>query len=243
VRAVRERTPIAPRDTRRAPHPIGAGVAQLVHPFPRTRTTPHDRLVSVGYRLPRALRRSPVCLALYVVGADDASTPNPGRVIDETLALVYSQCLRLTGALAPGAFGPLPLAELRASPLGGDLRRLAAVAAGERDEPADEVLSAVEATLGLLFWPTAADDYTIPRAFWETALGRVLARAKLRALATQGLVEVGEAAARLGVTRPTVWRWLDDGVLDGVRDETTGWTLVPERAIARMERVAAEFGN
>jgi hypothetical protein len=183
-----------------------------------------------------------VQLVFAAVAAGNGPAPDPGPVIDETLALVYSQCHRLTGALAPGAFGPMPLAELRASPLGRDLRRLAAVAEGKRDDPADEVLAAVEATLGLLFWPTAADDYRIPRSFWETALGRLLARAKLRALATQGLIEVGEAAARLGVTRPTLWRWLDDGLLDGVRDETTGWTLVPERAVARMERVAAEFG-
>jgi len=169
--------------------------------------------------------------------------PTDQAVIDQALQLIYSQCYRLAGRLAPDALRPFTLDELRASPIGQDLARLAEVARGQRQEPAGEVLTAIQAILDTLFWPTATEDYVVPKTFWETELGTLLARAKRRALEAEGLLEAGEAAARLGVSRAMILRWIDDGSLAGVQDKESGWTLVSRRAIERMELVASELSE
>ena len=77
----------------------------------------------------------------------------------------------------------------------------------------------------MLFWPAAAEDYTVPRSFWDTDLGRMLALAKYRAYDPTELVSIGSAAQQLGVTRPTIYRWMDDRTLNYVRDDMSGRTL------------------
>jgi hypothetical protein len=154
--------------------------------------------------------------------------------IDQALQLAYSQLHRFATRLVPGFLAPSSFAQLRAGPLGRDLRRLAALARGEQTVPQDQVLAAVEAVVQLLFWPAAAESFQVPRAFWETDLGLLLARAKFRAFAPKELVGIGTAEIRLGVTRPTVYRWVDDRVLDSVRDEVSGRTYVLGSDIADL---------
>ena len=177
-------------------------------------------------------------------GTLPAEQPDPRdwAVIDETLRRVHAVERRLAARLHPGIARVPSIEELRHGPLGRDLARLARVARGEVREPRDRVLAAVEAVLQLLFWPAGAEDYVVPRAFWETELGTLLARAKLRAFGPGELVTITEAARRLGVARPTVYRWLDEGRLDAVRDAAGGRTLVVRDDVERLERAASEPG-
>lgn len=171
----------------------------------------------------------------------EAEQPDYQDVVDQALQLVYSHHHRLISHLHPAAFQPLSLDQLRQGPLGQDLRRLAALARGEVREPKDGVLSAIESVVQLLFWPAAADDYSVPRSFWDTDLGRMLALAKYRAFDASELVSIGNAAQQLGVTRPTIYRWMDDRTLNYVRDDMSGRTFVIRRDIDNLKRVAADF--
>ena len=157
-------------------------------------------------------------------------------VVDQALQLVYSHHHRLVSQLYPAAFQPLTLEQLRRGPLGQDLQRLAALARGRAREPKERVLSAIEAVVQLLFWPAAADDYTVPRSFWDTELGRMMALAKFRAFDASELVSIGNAAQQLGVTRPTIYRWMDDRTLNYVRDDMSGRTFVVRRDVDQLRR-------
>jgi excisionase family DNA binding protein len=172
-----------------------------------------------------------------------AAAPSPAvqAAIDQTLQVVSGESRRLATRLGPAAAAPPSLAQLRAGSLGQDLVRLALVADGRIREPRERVLAAIDAVLQLLFWPAGADAYTVPRSFWGTDLGRLLARAKYRAFAAEDLVGIGAAARQLGVTRPTIYRWMDDGSLDYVRDEISGRSFVLRRGVDRYRQVAAEL--
>ena len=171
----------------------------------------------------------------------DTVLPDYQAAIDEALQLVYSQHHRLISRLHKDSFQELTLGQLREGALGQDLRRLAAVARGDEAEPKEQVLQAIDAVLQVLFWPAAADDYMVPRSFWDTDLGRMLAVAKYRAYDPQELVSIGNAAQQLGVTRPTIYRWMDDRTLNYVRDDMSGRTFVVRRDIDNLKRVAAEL--
>jgi excisionase family DNA binding protein len=162
-------------------------------------------------------------------------------VVDQALQLVYSHHHRLVSQLFPAAFQPLSLEQLRGGPLGLDLLRLAKLAHGQIRDPKERVLAAIESVVQLLFWPAAADDYTVPRSFWDTDLGRMMALAKYRAYETSELVSIGNAAQQLGVTRPTIYRWMDDRTLNYVRDDMSGRTFVVRNDIDNLRRVAMEL--
>ena len=164
-------------------------------------------------------------------------------VVDQALQLVYSHHHRLISHLHPAAFRELGLDDLRDGPLGQDLRRLARLARGESREPKERVLEAIESVVQLLFWPAAADDYTVPRSFWETDLGRMLALAKYRSYEAAELVSIGNAAQQLGVTRPTIYRWMDDRTLNYVKDDMSGRTFVVRRDIDNLRKVATELSG
>ncbi len=166
--------------------------------------------------------------------------PDYQDVIDQALQLVYSHQHRLISQLHPEAVQRLSLDQLRQGPLGHDLGRLAALARGEVREPKQRVLEAIESVLQLLFWPAAADDYSVPPSFWDTELGRMLALAKYRAFEASELVSIGNAARQLGVTRPTIYRWMDDRTLNYVRDDMSGRTFVVRRDIDILRRMAME---
>ncbi|MBA2598164.1 MAG: DNA-binding protein [Chloroflexota bacterium] len=171
----------------------------------------------------------------------ESGLPDYQAAIDDALQLVYSQHHRLIGQLHPDSFRELSLDELRQGPLGQDLQRLSTLARGQAREQKGLVLSAIDAILQVLFWPAAAEDYTVPRSFWDTELGRMLALAKYRAFDPTELVSIGSAAQQLGVTRPTIYRWMDDRTLNYVRDDMSGRTFVVRRDIDNLKRVAAEL--
>ena len=81
----------------------------------------------------------------------------------------------------------------------------------------------------------------VPRSFWEIPLGRLLAQAKLQAFDRSELVSIGNAAQQLGVTRPTIYRWMDERTLNYVVDDMTGRTFVVRRDIDNLKRVAEGF--
>ena len=174
-----------------------------------------------------------------VVDVDKASFQD---TIDAALRLVYTQHHRLMSRLYPEAIKPLTLTieQLRGGPLGRDLSRLAAIARGELREPRDRVLEAIDSVLQILFWPPAADDYTVPRSFWETDLGRMISMAKFRAYEPSDLVSIGTAAQQLGVTRPTIYRWMDDRSLGYVRDEMSGRTFVVREDVEALRQQETE---
>jgi excisionase family DNA binding protein len=163
--------------------------------------------------------------------------------IDDALRLIYSQYHRLISQLHPESFRELTLSDLQGGPLGRDLQRLAALARGEVRESKEAVLSAVDAVLQVLFWPAAAEDYFVPRSFWDTDFGRMLALAKYRAYKPDELISIGRAAELLGVLRPTIYRWMDDRTLNYVRDDMSGRTFVVRRDIDNLKRVAREMAE
>lgn len=169
----------------------------------------------------------------------DTVLPDYQAAIDEALQLVYSQHHRLISRLHKDSFQELTLEQLREGALGQDLRRLAAVARGDETEPKEQVLLAIDSVLQVLFWPAAADDYMVPRSFWDTDLGRMLALAKYRAYDRAELVSIGSAAQQLGVTRPTIYRWMDDRTLNYVRDDMSGRTFVVRRDVDMLRQVAS----
>ena len=163
------------------------------------------------------------------------------EVIDQALGLVYSHHNRLVTRLAPDSFVPLDIEELRAGPLGRDLHRLASLARGHSREDKELVLRAIEDVLQLLFWPAAADEYMVPRSFWDTELGRMMALAKFRAYEPHELVSIGAAAETLAVTRPTIYRWMDDRRLNYVKDEISGRTFIVRRDIENFKSLESEY--
>jgi hypothetical protein len=163
------------------------------------------------------------------------------EVIDQALGLVYSHHNRLVTRLAPDSFVPLDIEDLREGPLGRDLHRLSNLARGQTREEKELVLRAIEDVLQLLFWPAAADEYTVPRSFWDTELGRMMALAKFRAYEPHELVSIGVAAGTLAVTRPTIYRWMDDRRLNYVKDEISGRTFIVRRDIENFKSLEAEY--
>jgi excisionase family DNA binding protein len=177
-------------------------------------------------------------------GVDVETEPRDYQdVIDQALQLVYSHHHRLITRLYPSAFQPLSMEQLRSGPLGQDLHRLALLARGQTRESKERVLTAIDAVVQLLFWPAAADDYTVPRSFWDTELGRMMAMAKFRAYEPNELVSIGSAAQQLGVTRPTIYRWMDDRRLNYVRDDMSGRTFVVRRDIEYLKRIEMDVAG
>ncbi|HEX3721265.1 MAG TPA: excisionase family DNA-binding protein, partial [Nitrolancea sp.] len=129
--------------------------------------------------------------------------------------------------------------QLRSGPLGRDLSRLAALARGEVREAKGRVVEAIDSVQQILFWPPGAEDYTVPRSFWETDLGRMISMAKFRAYEPADLVSIGNAAQQLGVTRPTIYRWMDDRTLGYVRDEMSGRTFVVRQDVENLRQEVA----
>lgn len=156
----------------------------------------------------------------------DAERPNYRKAMDDALLLVYSHHHRLMRRLHPDTVRKLEIEDLRAGPMGQDLDKLSAIAQGETREERERVLEAIESVLQMLFWPPGSDAYQVPRSFWETELGRMISMAKFRSYEPADLVSIGNAAQQLGVTRPTIYRWMDDRTLGYVRDEMSGRTFV-----------------
>lgn len=138
--------------------------------------------------------------------------------------------------LWPDAIVPLSIEQLRSGPLGRDLERFVAIARGVSYDLPERVTKAIDSVLQILFWPPGTEDYTVPRTFWETDLAHLLMMAKFRVFDLKDLVSIGQVAKELGVTRPTIYRWLDDRTLDYVRDEMNSRTFVTRKSLDRLKR-------
>ena len=121
------------------------------------------------------------------------------------------------------SFSP-SLAELRQSPLGQDLRLLAA--AGYSDVSRDHVQETVGRVTDLLLRPLAAEGMVIPAWFWRSAIGKIVARAARVTYGDDGLMSVSDAADRLGVAPAIVAGWTTDGAI----------AMIPDEAVARWCR-------
>lgn len=174
-------------------------------------------------------------------GGDTAVELRDRQAIDTALWQVYRLHRLLRSRLETTPSEELPLETLRDGPLGRDLQHLAAYAQGQVFEDSRLVRSTIDSVLEILFWPTAADDYTVPRPFWDTDLGKLLSRAKLRAYAPNELISIDDAAQILGVTPPTIYRWMDDRTLGWVRDDSNGRTWVVRHDVSHLKRKAAEL--
>lgn len=215
-------------------------VAILVRQMPKRSTQPtHSTEQSISG--PAANRVAESADESTVSGPEASPGGMYPDAIDGALQMVYSQYHRLIAQLDPDSFRELTLEHLREGPLGRDLRRISRLALGQAREPKELVQSAVDSVLQLLFWPAAAEDYTVPRAFWDTDFGRMLAQANYRAYDPKDLVSIGAAAELLGVNRPTIYRWMDDRTLNYVRDDASGRTFVVRRDVENLKKVATEL--
>jgi hypothetical protein len=154
-------------------------------------------------------------------------------VIDSVLRLVADHHRTVGAAIGRRSFSPT-LAELRQSPLGQDLRFL--TLAGQHDEET-QVREVASRVTDLLLRPLAAEGMVIPAWFWSTAIGRIVARAARASYGPGGLIDLTEAAQRLGVAPAIVSGWTVDGAITALPDEQ-GRLLVPSDAIERRRLVA-----
>ena len=155
------------------------------------------------------------------------------EVIDSVLRLVADQHRTVGAAIGRRSFSPT-LAELRQSPLGQDLRFL--TLAGQHDDES-QVREVASRVTDLLLRPLAAEGLVIPAWFWSTAIGRLVARAARASYGPGGLIDLTEAAQRLGVSPAIVSGWTADGAIAALPDEQ-GRMLVPSDAIERRRLVA-----
>jgi len=159
-------------------------------------------------------------------------------VIDQTLRVVAEHHAATGASLGRPIPAPTP-AELRRSPLGRDLRLLAAA---DRDAAPAAVREAAARVLDLLLRPPALDERPVPTWFWRTGIGQVVARAERAVRAPGELLTPTEAASRLGADRETVEAWLADGLLSAVADEE-GRPIVPSDVVERRRLVALELAG
>lgn len=159
---------------------------------------------------------------------------NDDDVIDSVLRLVADHHRTVGAAIGRRSFSPT-LAELRQSPLGQDLRFL--TLAGQHDTDETQVREIASRVTDLLLRPLAAEGMVIPAWFWSTAIGRIVARAARASYGPGGLIDLTEAARRLGVSPAIVSGWTVDGAIAAVPDEQ-GRMLVPSDAIERRRLVA-----
>jgi hypothetical protein len=154
-------------------------------------------------------------------------------VIDSVLRLVADHHRTVGAAIGRRSFSPT-LAELRQSPLGQDLRFL--TLAGQHDDET-QVREVASRVTDLLLRPLAAEGMVIPAWFWSTAIGRIVARAARASYGPGGLIDLTEAAQRLGVSPAIVSGWTADGAITALPDEQ-GRLMVPSDAIERRRLVA-----
>ncbi|MBL8126416.1 MAG: hypothetical protein U0Z70_16325 [Thermomicrobiales bacterium] len=156
------------------------------------------------------------------------------EIIDSVLRLVADHHRTVGAAIGRRSFSPT-LAELRQSPLGQDLRFL--TLAGQHDTDDTQVREVASRVTDLLLRPLAAEGMVIPAWFWSTAIGRIVARAARASYGPGGLIDLTEAAQRLGVSPAIVSGWTVDGAIAALPDEH-GRMLVPSDAIERRRLVA-----
>jgi excisionase family DNA binding protein len=218
--------------SKRAAEIVEEVLAQLPTPT-ETFAVPGIDLAHEVYRLVQSKHESGIAVRDSLpppeVQEDDEpqQSPAPGivEIIDQTLLRLHRRVARFAHLLGEHT-STVSLKDLRRSPLGRDLIFLSRVAAGEEHSRSEKVFRTVSALLDLLFGTLAEEPYQVPRTFWEEPLGRILSQAKLRAVDASELMSIGNAAQQLGVTRPTIYRLIDDQTLNSLWDEISGRTFV-----------------
>ena len=116
-------------------------------------------------------------------------------VIDAVLRLVADHHRAVGAAIGRRSFSPT-LAELRQSPLGQDLRSLAA--AGFGDINRNDVRETAARVTDLLLRPLAGESLVIPVWFWSSAIGRIVARAMRATFGDGGLIPIARGRGPTG---------------------------------------------
>jgi hypothetical protein len=160
-------------------------------------------------------------------------------VIDAVLRLVADHHRAVGAAIGRRSFSPT-LAELRQSPLGQDLRSLAAAGVGDINR--NDVRETAARVTDLLLRPLAGESLVIPVWFWSSAIGRIVARAMRATFGDGGLILVVDAADRLGVDSAVIMGWIADGAIAAVPDES-GRLVVPRDAIEQRRIVARDLSS
>jgi hypothetical protein len=158
------------------------------------------------------------------------------EIIDTVLRLVADHHRAVGAAIGKRSFSP-SLAELRLSPLGQDLRLLAA---GLDAETAEQIRDTAGRVTDLLLRPLAAEGLVIPPWFWGTAIGRIVARAIRATYGTSGLITLTEAADLLEVLPETVLGWTRDGGIPAIPDDA-GRLQIPRETVERRRLVGREL--
>jgi excisionase family DNA binding protein len=167
--------------------------------------------------------------------ANHASSHNPFQpVIDDALRVLYSHYYRLGSQIGAEPGHVATLDELRGSAVGRDLALLGRIASGEALATGEHVSSEINRIVDLYFRQPLTHEVIVPRSFWDSGLGRMLSRAKLQSYHHSDLLSVGAVARELGVSRPTIYRWIDDRFLDGVYDEVGGRTFVTKQSLRQL---------
>ena len=192
------------------------------------------------------MREFATIISTQVISADEApgvrgtdESWDDDDIIDSVLRLVADHHRAVGAAIGKRSFSP-SLAELRQSPLGQDLRLLAA--AEFSDVSRDHVQETVGRVTDLLLRPLAAEGMVIPAWFWGSAIGKIVARAARVTYGDDGLMSVSDAADRLGVSPATVTGWTTDGAIAMIPDEA-GRPLVPRDAIEKRRAVGRELAG
>ena len=192
------------------------------------------------------MREFATVFTTQVISADEApgvrgtdESWDDDDIIDSVLRLVADHHRAVGAAIGKRSCSP-SLAELRQSPLGQDLRLLAA--AGYSDVSRDHVQETVGRVTDLLLRPLAAEGMVIPAWFWGSAIGKIVARAARVTYGDDGLMSVTDAADRLGVAPATVTGWTTDGAIAMIPDEA-GRPLVPRDAVEKRRAVGRELAG
>ncbi|MFM9106282.1 MAG: hypothetical protein ACKOWF_06245 [Chloroflexota bacterium] len=184
--------------------------------------------------------------------AQTGAAPSIEDVLDEALRLAADHHRALGQHLGRPAYSP-SLAALRQSPLGRDLRLLAAaagVAPGDPasagtlpagNAPAADVSAAARRVRDLLLRPMAADGCEVPAWFWASDLGRVIARAERAAAGADAWLTPDAAAAALGIGEAEALEWVATGLLPWLPDED-GRPAIARAAVDRMRLLAGRTG-
>ena len=156
------------------------------------------------------------------------------EVLDQVLRLVADHHRALGLSIGRRVFSP-SIAELRQSPLGRDLRLLAAASYGDALPAAAQ--AAAERVREILLRPLAAEEYAVPAWFWGSELGRIVARAERLAAGEGAYLSLAQAEAWLGVPAANLEAWLADWALPWLPDEA-GVPLLRRSAVERLRIVA-----
>jgi hypothetical protein len=143
-------------------------------------------------------------------------TPKHQKVVDDALQAIASYTQLLGNALAlPIGEQPSTIEELRQSPLGQALTALAHVAEGHPGNTED-VEEKLRIVYNFFFAAPLHQALRIPSDFHTSPLGSLLNDARAQVTSLKSAVNIADAARTAGVTRQTIYDWIDQGKLSPI---------------------------